>query len=151
MNTLLILLPLFSVLLLAGAVRRVPAGQVYSLYRGGKLVRVLSEGTHLILPWRERVAHKIDLAGQTLQLAEPLDEARELRGTVYWQVLEPERADAVIDQVSDLIRRGAQQALRGEAHTDRRELGVCVKRSLNGTLRERGMMVTRVELELDAA
>ena len=42
MNTLLILLSVFSVLLLAVAVRRVPAGQVYSLYRGGKLVRVLS-------------------------------------------------------------------------------------------------------------
>ncbi|MDE2086381.1 MAG: hypothetical protein KGI63_04000 [Xanthomonadaceae bacterium] len=151
MNTLLILLPLLSVLLLASAVRRVPTGQVYSLYRGGKLVRVLSEGTHFILPWRERVAHKIDLTGQTLQLAEPLDESRELRGTVYWQVLEPERADAVIDQVNELIRRGAQQALRGGVHADRHELGVCVKRTLNGTLRERGMMVTRVELELAAA
>lgn len=147
MNTVLILLPVLSLLLIAGAVRRVPAGQVHSLYRNGKLVRVLAEGTHLILPWRERVAHKIDLTGQTLELAEPLDETRELRGTVYWQVLEPERADAVIDQVGELIRRGAQQALRGEVHADRDQLGVRVKRSLNGTLRERGMMVTRVELD----
>ena len=152
MNTLLILLLMFSILLLAGAVRRVPTGHVYSLYRGGKLVRVLSEGTHLILPWGERVAHKIDLAGQTLRLEERLDEARDVRGTVYWQVLEPERADAVIEQADQLIRRGALEALQGKAETDadQHALGQQLKQSLNGLLRPRGVMVTRVELDLAA-
>lgn len=146
MSTALILLLAFSALLLASATRRVPAGQVYSLYRGGKLVRVLAEGTHLVLPWRERVAHKIDLSGQILRLDDP----SALRGTVYWQVLEPERADAVIDEVSELIRRGAQAALRDEPAANRHELGAHVKQALNGALRERGMMVTRVELEAAA-
>lgn len=143
MNIVLTLLLVIPAMLLASAVRRVPAGRVYSLYRRGKLLRVLPEGTHLILPWSDRVRHKIDLAGQTLRL----DEASTLRGTVYWQVLEPERADAVIDEVNELIRRGAQQALREEAPVDRRDLGARVKQALNGTLRERGMMVTRVELD----
>jgi hypothetical protein len=72
-----------------------------------------------------------------------------VRGTVYWQVLEPERADAVIDQADQLIRHGALEALRGEAEpsADRRALGTALKQSLNGTLRERGVMVTRVELD----
>ncbi|MEO7052003.1 MAG: SPFH domain-containing protein [Rhodanobacter sp.] len=136
--------------LLASAFRRVPIGQVYSVYRFGKPLRLLQAGTHLVLPLLDRVAHKINLAGQTLRLDAPSTDARDMRGTVYWQVLEPERADAVFEQVDQLIRRGAQEALRSEPATavvDRRDLGVRVKRSLNHVLRERGMMVTRVELD----
>jgi len=133
--------------LLASAVRIVPEGCVHSLYRRGKLVRVLEPGAHVVLPLLDRVAHKIDLAGQTLRLEEPLADDQDVRGTVYWQVLEPERADAVFEQVDQLIRRGAQEALRGEPITDRRDLGMRVKQALNGALRERGMMVTRVEFD----
>lgn len=136
--------------LLASAVRRVPEGQVYSLYRRGKPRRLLQAGTHLVLPVFDKVAHKINLAGQTLRLEAPLADTCEVCGTVYWQVLEPERADAVFEQVDQLIRRGAQEALRSEPNSepvDRRDLGVRVKQSLNHVLRERGMMVTRVELD----
>ncbi|OOG62539.1 hypothetical protein B0E46_12800 [Rhodanobacter sp. B04] len=150
MMILLTLLLLLPVALIASAIRRVPDGQVHSLYRHGKPVRLLQAGTHLVLPLLDRVAHKINLAGQTLRFEEPLADAHDLRGTVYWQVLEPERADAVFEQVDQLIRRGAQEALRGEAEVeraDRRDLGARLKQSLNQALRERGMMVTRVELD----
>jgi regulator of protease activity HflC (stomatin/prohibitin superfamily) len=149
--TLLSILLLLCTTLIVSAVRRVPDGQVYSLYRRGKLVRVLQSGTHLVLPLLDRVAHKINLAGQTLRFEEPLAEAHDVRGTVYWQVLEPERADAVFEQVDQLIRRGAQEALRSEPaadRADRRDLGVRVKQALNSALRERGMMVTRVDLDV---
>jgi regulator of protease activity HflC (stomatin/prohibitin superfamily) len=150
MMTLLTLLFVLPAALIASAVKVVPVGQVYSLYRRGKPVRLLSSGTHLVLPLLDRVAHKINLAGQTLRFEEPLADAHDVRGTVYWQVLEPERADAVFEQVDQLIRRGAQEALRAESAVDdahRRDLGVRVKQSLNSALRERGMMVTRVELD----
>lgn len=132
------------------AVKRVPAGQVYSLHRHGKPVRLLQPGTHVVMPLLERVAHRIDLNGQVLRFEEPLADARDVRGTVYWQVLEPERADAVIDQADQLIRHGALEALRGEAvpAVDNRALGSALKQRLNGLLRERGVMVTRVELDL---
>ncbi|MEO8778440.1 MAG: SPFH domain-containing protein [Rhodanobacter sp.] len=149
----MILSPIFFallVVLLASAIRRVPTGQVYSVYRGGKPLRLLQAGTHLVLPLLDRVAHKMNLAGQTLRLDAPTADPCEVCGTVYWQVLEPERADAVFEQVDQLIRRGAQEALRGEPASepvDRRDLGVRVKQSLNHVLRERGMMVTRVELD----
>jgi len=150
MVTFLTLLVALLAVLIASAVRHVPEGQVYSLYRRGKPVRLLQAGTHLVLPLLDRVAHKINLAGQTLRLEDPQADVREVRGTVYWQVLEPERADAVFEQVDQLIRRGAQEALRSEPaveQVNRRDLGVRVKQSLNHVLRERGMMVTRVELD----
>lgn len=146
MMTTLILLLVCSTALLASAVKYVPVGQVYSLYRHGKPVRLLQAGTHLALPLLDRVTHKISLAGQVLRLE---DDARKMRGTVYWQVLEPERADAVFEQVDQLIRHGAQEALREQAaeRLDQRDLSARLKQTLNGALRERGMMVTRVELE----
>jgi regulator of protease activity HflC (stomatin/prohibitin superfamily) len=148
----LILTAAFSLLaLVAIAVKRVPDGQVYSLYRHGKPVRLLQPGTHVVLPLLERVGHRIDLGGRVLHFEEPLADARDVRGTVYWQVLEPERADAVIEQADQLIRRGALEALRVEPDAvtgDRRVLGQQLKQNLNGTLRERGVMVTRVELDL---
>ncbi|MEP6898724.1 MAG: SPFH domain-containing protein [Rhodanobacter sp.] len=146
----LTLLILLLAAIAAATVRRVPIGQVHSLYRHGKPVRLLQAGIHMVLPLLDRVAHKMDLAGQTLRFEEPLAASHEVSGTVYWQVLEPERADAVFEQVDQLIRGGAQQALRDEAgldQIDRRDLGARLKQTLNTVLRERGMMVTRVELD----
>ncbi|MFI4959634.1 MAG: SPFH domain-containing protein [Lysobacterales bacterium] len=151
MMTLLTLLLAFLAVLFASALRHVPAGQVYSLYRRGKPSRLLQPGMHMVLPLLDRVTHKINLAGQMLRFEEPLADAHDVRGTVYWQVLEPERADAVFEQVDQLIRRGAHEALRGEPEVeraDRRDLGARLKQSLNQALRERGMMVTRVELDV---
>jgi len=145
-----LLTAVFCLALLAGAVRRVPDGQVLSLYRGGKRRRLLQPGVHFVLPGLDRVGHRIDLAGQVLHFQEPLASAHDVRGTVYWQVLEPERADAVFDQAEQLIRGGALDALKDEpaaAQENRRDLGGRLKQRLNTALRERGMMVTRVDLD----
>ncbi|MEV8521080.1 SPFH domain-containing protein [Dyella marensis] len=132
------------------AVKRVPAGQVVSVYRHGKPRRLLQEGTHMLVPGLDRVGHRINLGGQVLEFREPLPNAHDVRGTVYWQVLEPERADAVIDQADQLIRGGALAALREDpaaAEADRRDLGARLKLAMNQALRDRGVMVTRVELD----
>ena len=128
----------------ASAVRRVPAGQVHSVYRQGRPVRLLSAGNHVVLPLLDHIARRIDLGGQMLALGDSGDAA--LRGTVYWQVLDPQSADAVIDQIDTLIRQGAAQALAQVDTTDARERAALIKNALNGSLRARGLMVTRVQL-----
>ena len=147
----LILTTALSLLALAAiAVKHVPDGQVYSLYRHGKPVRLLQPGTHVVLPLLDRVGHRIDLGGRVLRFEEPLADARDVRGTVYWQVLEPERADAVIEQADQLIRGGALAALREQTaadEADRRDLGARLKQAMNQALRDRGVMGTRVELD----
>ncbi|QNK03372.1 SPFH domain-containing protein [Dyella telluris] len=155
MNALITLVVLALIATFVTAIKRVPADQVHSLYRRGKPYRLLQPGTHMALPLIDRVEHRINLSGQVLRFEEPLPhahdaDAHDVRGTVYWQVLEPERADAVIDQADQLIRGGALAALRDEPEAfsaDCRDLGSRLKQSMNGALRERGMMVTRVELE----
>jgi len=145
MLSLIVALPALA----AVAVKRVPAGQVHSLYRRGKPVRLLQPGTHVVVPLVDRVGHRIDLGGRTLRF--DVSDAQSLHGTVYWQVLEPERADAVIDQADQLIRRGVLDALHADVAANqqdaRREVAARLKSSLNQHLRERGVMITRVELE----
>jgi regulator of protease activity HflC (stomatin/prohibitin superfamily) len=148
--TVLTLTLIIAVLALSAvAVKRVPVGQVHSLYRRGKPVRLLQPGTHVVVPLVDRVGHRIDLGGRTLRF--DASEPQPLHGTIYWQVLEPERADAVIDQADQLIRRGVLDALHADAAANqeeqRREVAARLKCSLNQHLRERGVMVTRVELE----
>ena len=149
--TLLTTTLLFAVLaLVAAAVKRVPAGQVQNVYRHGKPVRLLQPGTHMVLPLLDRVGHRIDLGGRMLRFDASAAATQPLLGTVYWQVLEPERADAVIDQADQLIRDGVIDALHADTDAtqdERREVAARLKCSLNKHLRERGVMVTRVELE----
>ena len=74
----------------------------------------------------------------------------DVRGPLFCQVREPERADAVIEQADQLIRRGALAALREQTaadEADRRDLGARLKQAMNQALRDRGVMVTRVELD----
>ncbi|WP_230473632.1 SPFH domain-containing protein [Dyella choica] len=144
---------IFVVLALAAvAVKRVPVGQVHSLYRYGKPVRLLQPGTHVVLPLLDRVGHRIDLGGRLLRFDASFAEAIPVQGTIYWQVLEPERVDAVIETADQLIRSGVEQALQTEteAGQQRREVATRLKSNLNQQLRARGVMVTRVELDAAA-
>ncbi|QDE41421.1 hypothetical protein FIV34_20565 [Luteibacter pinisoli] len=127
--------------LAVASVKRVPEGKVYSVRRYGRTPALLSAGTHMVLPMLDRIAHKIDLGGQVLRFE---------GGTVYWQVLEPAAADPVIDEAPELIRSNVVAALRDTAtgHAlDRRAVGTQLKHAVNGSLRARGMLVTRVELD----
>ncbi|HEX7326194.1 MAG TPA: SPFH domain-containing protein [Rhodanobacteraceae bacterium] len=156
-STLTILLVVVALALLAWAsIKRIPEGQVYTLRRLGRPAGTLTAGTHFVLPLIERIAHKISISGYTLAVDERIDaqlpSARTLRGRVWWQVLDPERADAVIDRADDLIRLRLRDALDGAVTEapDLRARNQRIKQSLNGSLRERGVLVTRVELDLAA-
>ncbi len=138
------------------SIKRIPEGQVYTLRRLGKPAGTLTAGTHLVVPLVERIAHKISITGYTLAVDERLEpdsaSTPTLRGRVWWQVLDPERADSVIDRADDLIRGRLREAVShsGGPDQDLRSRNQRIKQTLNGSLRERGVLVTRVELDLAA-
>mgnify|MGYP001548842543 FL=1 len=134
-------------LLVIASVRRVPKGHVYTFRRLGVHVRIVGSGTHLIVPLVERVAHKISLAGATVAVDDLVLDARRMRGVVYFQVLDPQRAEVMIEdlehQLRAALRRLVADAALPEGADARRQW---VKQSLNAQLRERGLLVARVDL-----
>lgn len=159
MFSMLTVLPLLVLiaLLMAVCIKRIPEGQVYTLRRLGKPAGTLAPGMHLIVPLVERIAHKISITGYTLAIEQRVqargNTAETLRGRVWWQVLDPERADSVIDRADDMIRTCVLCALpdfAADSGENSRASNLRLKQALNTSLRERGVLVTRVELGLAA-
>ena len=93
------------------------------------------------------MAHKISLAGATVAVYDLVLDARRMRGVVYFQVLDPQRAEVMIEdlehQLRAALRRLVADAALPEGADARRQW---VKQSLNAQLRERGLLVARVDL-----
>lgn len=145
----LVFLLAFSALAVGMSVKRIPEGQVYTLRRMGHAApRLLKPGTHWIWPLFEHVTHRISLIGHALPVeADPAVP----RGTIFWQVLEPERADAVIEQAESMIRdhvRRVEPQLAAVPDPCARD--TALKRHLNEALAEHGILITRVRLYGDA-
>jgi hypothetical protein len=142
MSTPMLLLTLLSGLTIAllVCVRRIPEGQAYTLRRVDGHMRTVGAGVHVVLPLIERVAHKIRLLGNVVDIAAPAA-GGDLRGRVYFQVLDAKRADAVLDGIADLLRARVP-ALATQGTGDATALKVELNRELNA----RGVLVTRVQL-----
>ena len=142
----LIFLLVSSAIMLGMSVKRIPEGQVYTLRRMGHAApRLLRPGTHWIWPVLEHVTHRISLVGRAL----PLDvEQAAVTGTVFWQVLEPERADAVIEQAESMIRTHVRHNGPQLANiADPAARNAALKQQLNEALGLHGILVTRVRLD----
>jgi len=151
--TLLVILAILAVF----SIKRIPEGTVYTLRRLDGHARMLNSGTHLVMPFLERVVHRIALTGRALPIDERVmvdgqPKPLGLNGTVFWQVLDASRADAVIERADELIRIRAVNALRAVPSPQYEPLDTRnqrMKQALNDTLRDRGVLVTRVQLTLN--
>lgn len=135
-------------LLAVASIRRVPEGHVYRFRRIGGHVRLVGSGTHLVLPLFERVAQKISLAGAAVTVDGLRQGERHERAVVYFQVLEPERAGAGMLDLDGRLREATHglytdAGLPDAADARRNRL----KQALNAELRERGVLVARVDLQ----
>lgn len=148
MNTPMLLLALLCGLTTAllTCLRRIPEGQAYTLRRVDGHLRTVGAGVHLVLPLVERVTHKIRLLGNVVDIAAPAADG-DLRGRVYFQVLDARRADAVIDGIADLVRaRTPALVAQDSAANDAVAQSAHLKAELNRELNPRGVLVTRVQL-----
>jgi len=75
------------------------------------------------------------------------DNAAPLSGRVYFQVMDAQRADAVIDNIGDLLQRRVPELARGScSELDPNARAQHLKAELNHDLCARGVLVTRVQL-----
>ena len=128
--------------LIAMSVRRIPEGHAYTLRRVGGQLRTVGAGLHLVMPLVERVAHKIRLLNNVVDV-----QTSALNGRVYFQVLDAERADAVIDAMADMLRqRIPELAASTCTEEDSAARNLHLKTELNRDFGERGVLITRVQL-----
>lgn len=134
-------------LLIVASIRRVPEGHVYAFRRMGGHVRIVGSGTHLVVPLVERVARKISLAGAAVPVEGIELAGQSHRAVVYFQVLDPERANVVLEDVEDVLRASTRRLLADPALPpagDARR--AWLKQSLNAELRDNGLLIARVDL-----
>jgi len=136
------------IVLCVASVKRIPEGHAYTLRRLGGHVRTLGAGTHLMLPLIERVAHKIRLLGNVVDIGEIAapGQKQTLRGQIYFQVLDARRAEAIIDEVGPQVRARLPELIKGAPEQDAIARNLHLKTELNRSLRERGLLITRVQL-----
>ena len=128
--------------LIALSIRRIPEGHAYTLRRVGGQLRTVGAGLHLVMPLVERVAHKIRLLNNVVDVQTSM-----LKGRVYFQVLDAERADAVIDAMADMLRqRIPELAASTCTEEDSAARNLHLKTELNRDFGERGVLITRVQL-----
>jgi regulator of protease activity HflC (stomatin/prohibitin superfamily) len=106
-------------------------------------LRTVGAGVHLVLPFIERVTHKIRLLGNVVDVSLDTVEG-ERHGRVYFQIMDAQRADAVIDGIGDLVRSRAPSLAAQSAIAQ--DHAAYLKAELNRELNPRGVLVTRVQL-----
>lgn len=133
--------------LAAASVLRIPEGQVYALRRVGGHMRQIGPGTHFMFPLVERITRKIDLAGTTLRIDDLASAGESLRAIVFYQVLDAARAASLLDGLATVLREATHELV---ARDDFSAAGAArarwLKQALNERLRDRGVIVARVDL-----
>lgn len=134
-------------LLATVSLKRIPDGQVHTFRRIGGHTRVLGSGRHWVLPLLDRVTHRFNLTGNTLAFESQAGNGERVGGTLHYQVLEPERADAVIAHIGELMRARVDTALAArDMPNDGAERRQWLKQAVNEDLRPCGLIITRIDL-----
>lgn len=132
---------------LAGGLRRVPAGTVCTVHRFGRYVRTLRPGLNFTWPLIDQIAHRVNLIGHQIDLSPQADSS--CGATVYFQILEPERAGEALDEVDSMVEREARRRLTALIRGDAAEAGgvaARLKQELNTQLGVLGLRITRCQL-----
>lgn len=150
METFLATLLLPSALLLAG-VRRVPEDTALTVRRFGRRLRVLTPGLRFTWPMLDKVTQRIRLIGHHVDV--PLDGNTSTHAEVHYQILQPERTGAALEEVDALVERQASETLASLPSVDASDataLAQSLKHELNRELAALGLRVTRCAVRPDA-
>lgn len=107
-----VLLPLAIALT---AMRRVPAGQAWTVHRFGRYVRTLQPGVHVVWPGLDRIARQVRLIGHHVELPSRAFGADSASADLYYQILDPLPTRGELESVDEMVLRQADEALSSVA------------------------------------
>lgn len=156
----LVLLLIFIVVTLVRSVRIVPQSQAYVIERLGRFQAVFYGGFHLLVPFVDRVASRIDLREQVAnfppQSVITADQAMvSIDSVIYYQITDPRNATYEVANFIQAIEQLTATTLRNligsldleQTQTSRDSINKQLRGVLDEATGTWGIRVTRVELK----
>lgn len=158
-GTAVLLFALFILFCLWQAVRIVPQSQKFVVERFGRLRSVLGPGINFIIPFLDRVAHRISVLERQLpnasQDAITADNVLvQVETSVFYRITEPERTvyriqdvdAAIATTVAGIVRAEIGKMELDEVQANRAALISTIKASVEDAVDDWGIEVTRAEI-----
>jgi regulator of protease activity HflC (stomatin/prohibitin superfamily) len=158
-NLVILLLALFIILCLFLAIRIVPQSEQHVVERFGRLKSVLGPGINFIVPFLDRVAHKVSILERQLpnasQDAITADNVLvQIDTSVFYRILEPEKTvyrirdvdGAIATTVAGIVRAEIGKMELDEVQSNRSMLIPTIKASVEDAVDDWGIEVTRAEI-----
>lgn len=158
-NTVLLFLAAFLILIVFLGVKIVPQSQKFVVERFGRLQAVLGPGINFIVPFLDRVRHKVSILERQLPTASQdaitSDNVLvQVDTSVFYRILEPEKTvyrirdvDAAISTtVAGIVRSGIGEMELDEVQSNRQQLISKIKQQVADAVDDWGIEVTRAEI-----
>ena len=158
-NIVVVLFALFIILCIFLAIRIVPQSEQHVVERFGRLKSVLGPGINFIVPFLDKVAHRLSILERQLPTASQdaitLDNVLLVVETsVFYRVLEPEKTvyrirdvdAAIATTVAGIVRAEIGKMELDEVQSNRASLITRIKESVEGAVNDWGIEVTRAEI-----
>jgi regulator of protease activity HflC (stomatin/prohibitin superfamily) len=155
-----IVLVVLAIVTIAAGVRTIPQGYVYTVERFGRYYKSLSAGLGLIIPYVDRIGHKVNIMEQVLDVPSQEAFTRDNAGVTidaaaFYQVLEPARAAYEITNLNQALLVLTMTNIRtvvGSMDLDqllshRDEINERLLRVMDAAAAPWGVKVTRVEIK----
>lgn len=158
-NAFLLALAIFIIIAIFLGVRIVPQSEKYVVERFGRLRSVLGPGINFIVPFLDRVAHKVSILERQLptaaQDAITSDNVLvQVETSVFYRILEPEKTvyrirdvdAAIATTVAGIVRSGIGEMELDEVQSNRQQLISRIKDQVANAVDDWGIEVTRAEI-----
>jgi regulator of protease activity HflC (stomatin/prohibitin superfamily) len=158
-NAIYIALALFIILTIFMGIKIVPQSEKYVVERLGRLRSVLGPGINFIVPFLDRVRHKVSVLERQLpnasQDAITSDNVLvEVESSVFYRILEPEKTvyrirdvdAAIATTVAGIVRSGIGEMELDEVQSNRQALISRIKTQVADAVDDWGIQVTRAEI-----
>lgn len=159
-NVFVIVFAILVMVTIAAGVRTIPQGSVYTVERFGKYARSLGAGLGLIVPYVERIGHRVNVMEQVLDVPSQEAFTRDNAGVridaaAFYQVLDAARASYEISNLTQALLVLTMTNIRtvvGSMDLDqllshRDEINERLLRVMDAAASPWGVKVTRVEIK----
>ena len=158
-NIVILLLAFFIILCIFLGIRIVPQSEKHVVERFGKLKSVRGPGINLIVPFLDRIAHRVSILERQLpnsnQDAITADNVLvQVETSVFYRILEPERTvyrirdvdGAIVTTVAGIVRAEIGKMELDEVQSNRAHLITRIKELVADAVDDWGIEVTRAEI-----